>query len=73
VTHLAGTDGMTKQDEQDRIKDARAARLSEQLRANLQRRKAQARARRDGEADERPEGIALAEGAAAKPPAGVED
>jgi hypothetical protein len=41
-------------------KDARKARLAEQLRANLQRRKAQARARRTGEADERPEGIAAA-------------
>ena len=43
-------------------KDARAARLAEQLRANLARRKAQARARREGEADERPEGIAAAAG-----------
>jgi hypothetical protein len=58
---------MAKQDEQDRTRDARAARLSAQLRANLQRRKAQARARRDGDADERPEGIALAEGSAPKP------
>jgi hypothetical protein len=41
-------------------KDARKARLAEQLRANLQRRKAQARARRTGEADDRPEGIAAA-------------
>ncbi|MGB6119583.1 MAG: hypothetical protein WBF87_15315 [Mesorhizobium sp.] len=37
--------------------DARAERLKAQLRANLQRRKAQARARREGEADERSEGI----------------
>ncbi|MGB3390147.1 MAG: hypothetical protein WBA88_19435 [Pseudaminobacter sp.] len=41
-------------------KDARKARLAEQLRANLQRRKAQARARRTGEADDRPEGITAA-------------
>ena len=34
-------------------KDARAARLAEQLRANLQRRKAQTRSRREGEADGR--------------------
>lgn len=61
---------MAKQDEQDRIHEARAARLSQQLRANLQRRKAQARARREGDADERPEGIALAEGAATQPPPG---
>ena len=47
----------TKQDERDR---ARKARLAEQLRANLQRRKAQARSRREGEADERPEGIDVA-------------
>jgi hypothetical protein len=38
----------------------RAARLAEELRANLQRRKAQARSRRAGEADRRPEGIAAA-------------
>ena len=41
-------------------KEARAARLAEQLRANLARRKAQARARREGEPDERPEGIVAA-------------
>jgi hypothetical protein len=41
-------------------KDDRKARLAEQLRANLQKRKAQARARRSGEADSRPEGIAVA-------------
>ena len=41
-------------------KDTRAVRLAEQLRANLQRRKAQSRARREGAADERPEGIAAA-------------
>jgi hypothetical protein len=39
----------------------REARLAEQLRANLQRRKAQARSRRDGEADQRPEGISASE------------
>jgi len=33
-------------------KEARERRLAEQLRANLQRRKAQVRARRAGEADE---------------------
>jgi hypothetical protein len=41
-------------------KDDRKARLAEQLRANLQKRKVQARARRSGEADSRPEGIAAA-------------
>jgi hypothetical protein len=42
-------------------KDAdRKARLAAELRANLQRRKAQARSRRAGEADRRPEGIAAA-------------
>jgi hypothetical protein len=37
--------------------DRRKARLAEELRANLQRRKAQTRSRRTGEADERPEGL----------------
>jgi hypothetical protein len=41
-------------------KGDRKQRLAEQLRANLQKRKAQARARRAGEADGRPEGIAPA-------------
>ncbi|MEP9386008.1 hypothetical protein [Mesorhizobium sp. KR9-304] len=36
----------------------RKARLAEELRNNLQRRKAQARSRRAGGADERPEGLA---------------
>ena len=35
----------------------RKARLADELRANLQRRKAQARSRRAGDADERPEGL----------------
>jgi hypothetical protein len=35
----------------------RKARLAGQLRANLARRKAQARARRAGEADQRPDGL----------------
>jgi hypothetical protein len=39
----------------------RKARLAEELRANLQRRKAQARSRRAGEADRRPEGLAAAQ------------
>ena len=38
----------------------RKARLAEQLRTNLQKRKAQARARRSGDADSRPEGISAA-------------
>ena len=44
----------------DGRRDDRKARLAEQLRANLQRRKAQARSRRAGEADPRPEGLAAA-------------
>ncbi len=36
----------------------RKARLAEELRANLQRRKAQSRGRRGGNADERPDGLA---------------
>lgn len=38
-------------------KDKRKDRLARQLRANLARRKAQARAKRAGEADERPDGL----------------
>lgn len=38
-------------------KNNRTARLEAELRANLQRRKAQARSRRTGEADERPDGL----------------
>jgi hypothetical protein len=40
----------------------RKKRLADELRANLQKRKAQARSRRTGEADSRPEGIAAAAG-----------
>ncbi|RUZ54747.1 hypothetical protein EN956_13970 [Mesorhizobium sp. M7A.F.Ca.CA.004.05.2.1] len=36
----------------------RKDRLAEQLRANLQKRKAQSRSRRTGDADERPDGLA---------------
>ena len=39
----------------------RKARLAEQLRANLQRRKAQARSRRAGEADQRADGLTPAD------------
>jgi len=45
---------------QESPKDDRKARLAEQLRANLQKRKAQARARRAGEVESRPEGISAA-------------
>ncbi len=44
----------------DNAGDDRKARLAEQLRANLQKRKAQARARRAGDADSRQEGISAA-------------
>ena len=37
--------------------DHRKARLAEQLRTNLQKRKAQTRSRRAGEADQREEGL----------------
>lgn len=48
-------------------KDDRKERLAKQLRANLARRKAQARAKRAGEADERPDGLKGAgDGAPAK-------
>lgn len=42
--------------------DIRKGRLAEQLRANLARRKAQARARRAGLADERPDGLDATQG-----------
>jgi hypothetical protein len=44
-----------------KARDARAVRLAEHLRANLQKRKAQTRARRAGEGDNRPDGIRAAE------------
>jgi hypothetical protein len=37
----------------------RKTRLAEQLRANLQKRKAQSRSRRTGEADQRPDGLGV--------------
>lgn len=40
----------------------REERVAEQLRANLARRKEQARSRRKGDADRRPEGVALPAG-----------
>ena len=46
-------------------KAGRKARLAEELRANLARRKAQARSRRTGGADERPDGIGAARSGAA--------
>ena len=48
---------VTKDDGGKSAAAVRKARLAEELRANLQRRKQQARARRAGEADQRPEGI----------------
>jgi hypothetical protein len=39
----------------------RKSRLAEQLRANLQKRKAQSRSRRTGEADQRADGLGVAE------------
>ena len=50
---------MTKEvAEKDRKARDRKARLAEELRLNLQKRKAQTRSRRTGEADSRPEWIA---------------
>jgi hypothetical protein len=46
-----------KTSEAERQENARKKRLAERLRANLQKRKAQSRARRAGEADERPDGL----------------
>lgn len=49
----------------------RKARLAEELRANLQKRKAQIRSRRTGEADQRADGLAAAvDPAGAAPEAG---
>jgi len=60
---LFGTRGreMTQKKETTGVSDRRKARLAEALRANLQKRKAQSRSRRTGEADTRPEGLAAAE------------
>ncbi|PAQ11294.1 hypothetical protein CIT26_04560 [Mesorhizobium temperatum] len=48
--------GPSKKDSQPKKPD-RKSRLAEQLRANLQKRKAQSRSRRVGGADQRPEGL----------------
>ncbi|MEX4007003.1 hypothetical protein V1479_06785 [Mesorhizobium sediminum] len=53
------TDSASKQTEEQ---DRKAARLAQKLRANLQRRKAQARSRGEGGADSRPEGLLKGEG-----------
>ena len=50
----------SKSDPQATARQRREARLAEELRANLQKRKAQARSRRTGAADERPDGLAAA-------------
>jgi len=50
-----GTPGVASSD-RARAAD-RKARLAEELRANLQRRKSQARSRRQGAADARPDGL----------------
>ena len=49
-----------KERELDDAAARRKARLAEALRANLQKRKAQARSRRSGDADTRPDGLAAA-------------
>ena len=57
---------MNPPDDSERSKssqqDGKKARLAEKLRANLQRRKAQARSRREGAADQRPEGLMRGQG-----------
>ena len=55
---------MTAEPPKDSRKDERSERLAKQLRANLARRKAQARAQRAGGADEREDGLPAASGAA---------
>ncbi|MDQ2634025.1 MAG: hypothetical protein M3Y78_09845 [Pseudomonadota bacterium] len=54
----SSTDGPRSAEKQSAGKAARQARLAEELRANLARRKAQKRSRRTGGADERPDGLA---------------
>ena len=49
-----------KADPPKKSETGRKDRLAEALRANLQKRKAQARSRRTGSADERPEGLPAA-------------
>ena len=61
---VAGRDG-TMSDKTNQAKKGgtdRKGRLAEQLRANLQKRKAQSRSRRTGEADQRPDGLAASKG-----------
>ena len=53
VPEIAISMGMTMKSPEDQRRD----RLAQQLRANLARRKAQARAKRLGDADDRAEGI----------------
>ncbi|SIT56538.1 conserved hypothetical protein [Mesorhizobium prunaredense] len=48
--------GLSKKDSPPKRAD-RKTRLAEQLRANLQKRKAQSRSRRTGGADKRPDGL----------------
>ncbi|HTV68976.1 MAG TPA: hypothetical protein VMF90_10595 [Rhizobiaceae bacterium] len=48
---------MADKDKSAGTQSDRKARLAEQLRANLTRRKAQTRSRRAGEADRRPDGL----------------
>jgi hypothetical protein len=59
-----GTDGKEKSkraaEAQERKKAEEKKRLAGALRANLMRRKAQSRARREGDADERDEGLPAA-------------
>ncbi|RCS25715.1 hypothetical protein DUT91_02775 [Phyllobacterium salinisoli] len=55
------------QDPRDRKAAERRKRLAEQLRANLARRKAQARSRRAGDADDRVDGIEAASNPVNKP------
>jgi len=52
---------MADRDAPETAREKRAARLAEELRANLARRKGQARARRDGAPDLRPEGMPAAD------------
>lgn len=60
---LGASRGGTMNDKTNQPKNSgtiRKNRLAEQLRANLQKRKAQSRSRRTGEADQRPDGLGAA-------------
>lgn len=69
---MAGDDGTTRGGAGRDAKAERERRLAEALRENLMKRKAQARGRRAGEADQRA-GLAAAQPGKAKTPGGADE